>query len=1231
MHGLHALALALHSHFVDRQVAELNVVGLSAEGFLAEATELETALAIPIGIVEMFKFVDVILAPSTDGATSRCEILLDQAKNGIKESSDGILASPSLLISMADQWRHHPKIRASYSGLTANDLTNDAAVAVGENERAFAADLCAAIFNVGDIKDFTAAFDYDKDGTFDATDIFHAAIQGVNGDLATKQSSIVASADRTIPSVLHRLDEAWTSKLGSSLQHLLSSYVEWDISSESNIKSAEEKAQSRKMIARRIAALNDKPLCAAYTFLRRIVAINTAPLGPWHSSDIVWDHHGIIHRPIGARYITSVLVIDVSTYVIMGGVTFAEGVALFDLDRDGFLGKTELDRLSEAVGGIASRDKKVSLDEAVAIFEPVLGNELARAADLVRLLTMVEDYGWERRTVVNTAATTWCEYRSRGTLIVPDGVTKIPDNAFKGCDEIIAVELPPTLVEIGESAFVGCSSLVSINLHETGVTSIGAYAFSGCTSLETVALPESASTIADGLFNQCSALTSVTISASTTMIGDRSFSGCSSLSLITLPASVDSIGAEAFHGCEALTELTFPPLPLTVGKSAFMKTPKLQWTEASFNGHDCGSFDGALVDASACAMPKCQEEITIPFGVTTIPKDAFISCNQMISVKLPSTLVEIGESAFVGCSSLVSINLHETGVTSIGAYAFSGCTSLETVALPESASTIADGLFNQCSALTSVTISASTTMIGDRSFSGCSSLSLITLPASVDSIGAEAFHGCEALTELTFPPLPLTVGKSAFMKTPKLQWTEASFNGHDCGSFDGALVDASACAMPKCQEEITIPFGVTTIPKDAFISCNQMISVKLPSTLVGIGESAFHKCSSLVSINLPAGLTTVHSDAFEGCDALEVNVLQIMANRNDPLIPLCDDTTTEITLPEDLTSLPAGAFSGCIALTSVTLPDTFVTFGAYAFRGCTSLKTINLPDSVVLDENDNLNKKIFLGCTSLKWGGIKWNSNTCDHYDLCPAVPECPAGEDQTVVVPEGVLKIPRNAFYDCESMTSIQFPSNTLKEIASGAFRSSRLKSISIPPTVTKIGSQAFYNSKSLSSVELPADVTIAHDAFLECTPAVDRMLARREEPRLPMCDATTTVVVPAGVETIPKNAFFGCSSIITVELPESVTAIGAHAFSDCSSLSTINLPKTQLSQVGENVFTGTKVVWGAWAHGSTCKQFSMCPTLQKCTATTTALVSSQWRAISYVFPPPLLYIHFSLTSLLY
>ena len=1032
MHGLHALALALHSHFVDRQVAELNVVGLSAEGFLAEATELETALAIPIEIVEMFKFVDVILAPSTDGATSRCEILLDQAKNGIKESSDGILASPSLLISMADQWRHHPKIRASYSGLTANDLTNDAAVAVGENERAFAADLCAAMFNVGDIGDFTAAFDSDNDGTFDATDIFHAAIQGVNGDLATKQSSIVASADRTIPSVLHRLDEAWTSKLGSSLQHLLSSYVEWDISSESNIKSAEEKAQSRKMIARRIAALNDKPLCAAYTLLRRIVAINTAPRGPWHSAN---DLTNIVS--IGAYE----LVIDVSIYVIMGGVTFAEGVALFDLDRDGFLGKTELDRLSEAVGGIASRDKKVSLDEAVAIFEPVLGNELARAADLVRLLAMVEDYGWERRTVVNTTATTWCEYRTRGTLIVPDGVTKIPDNAFKGCDEIIAVELPPTLVEIGESAFVGCSSLVSINLHETGVTSIGAYAFSGCTSLETVALPESASTIADGLFNQCSALTSVAISASTTMIGDRSFSGCSSLSLITLPASVDSIGAEAFHGCEALTELTFPPLPLTVGKSAFMKTPKLQWTEASFNGHDCGSFDGALADASACAMPKCQEEITIPFGVTTIPKDAFISCNQMISVKLPSTLV-------------------------------------------------------------------------------------------------------------------------------------------------------------------------------------------------GIGESAFHKCSSLVSINLPAGLTTVHSDAFEGCDALEVNVMQIMANRHDPLIPLCDDTTTEITLPADLTSLPAGAFSGCTALTSVTLPDTFVTFGAYAFRGCTSLKTINLPDSVVLDENDNLNKKIFLGCTSLEWGGIKWNSNTCDHYDLCPAVPKCPAGEDQTVVVPEGVLKIPRNAFYDCESMTSIQFPSNTLKEIASGAFRSSRLKSISIPPTVTKIGSQAFYNSKSLSSVELPADVTIALDAFSECTPAVDRMLARREEPRLPMCDATTTVVVPAGVKTIPKNAFFGCSSIITVELPESVTAIGAHAFSDCSLLSTINLPKTQLSQVGENVFTGTKIVWGAWAHGSTCKQFSMCPTLQKCTATTTALVSSQWSRWSGLLATCFLLlfsIHFSLTSLLY
>ena len=76
-------------------------------------------------------------------------------------------------------------------------------------------------------------------------------------------------------------------------------------------------------------------------------------------------------------------------------------------------------------------------------------------------------------------------------VVIPEGVTRIEDGAFKGNKDIVSVHLPLTLTCIGEEAFSGCISLNEINLvPQAPIESIGKAAFKGCTALEGLILWE---------------------------------------------------------------------------------------------------------------------------------------------------------------------------------------------------------------------------------------------------------------------------------------------------------------------------------------------------------------------------------------------------------------------------------------------------------------------------------------------------------------------------------------------------------------------------------------------------------------------------------------------------------------------------------------------------------------------------------------------------------------------
>ena len=100
------------------------------------------------------------------------------------------------------------------------------------------------------------------------------------------------------------------------------------------------------------------------------------------------------------------------------------------------------------------------------------------------------------------------------------------------------------------------------------------------------------------------------------------------------------------------------------------------------------------------------------------------------------------------CQDCVSIpeTIENNGVvytvTSIGDEAFLECEYLSSITIPSSVRVIGNYAFSSCSGLSSVTIGNSVTSIGEGAFSGCSGLSSVTIPNSVTSIGACAFSLC---------------------------------------------------------------------------------------------------------------------------------------------------------------------------------------------------------------------------------------------------------------------------------------------------------------------------------------------------------------------------------------------------------------------------------------------------------------------------------------------------------
>ncbi|MEE5992442.1 MAG: leucine-rich repeat protein [Oscillospiraceae bacterium] len=120
------------------------------------------------------------------------------------------------------------------------------------------------------------------------------------------------------------------------------------------------------------------------------------------------------------------------------------------------------------------------------------------------------------------------DYYNLTTVLIPDTVTTIGNQAFWACPELSSIHIPDGVTTIGDRAFFACNELSSINIPD-GVTTIGADAFRCCEELTEIVLPEGITSIEPCTFYSCGRLMKVTIPEGVTTIGNNAFGECPSL------------------------------------------------------------------------------------------------------------------------------------------------------------------------------------------------------------------------------------------------------------------------------------------------------------------------------------------------------------------------------------------------------------------------------------------------------------------------------------------------------------------------------------------------------------------------------------------------------------------------------------------------------------------------------------------------------------------------------
>ena len=285
-------------------------------------------------------------------------------------------------------------------------------------------------------------------------------------------------------------------------------------------------------------------------------------------------------------------------------------------------------------------------------------------------------------------------------------------------------------------------------------------------------------------------------------------------------------------------------------------------------------------------------------------------------------------------------------------------------------------------------LDGSITATGEYSFTGCEGLTGIYLPDSLKTIGMQSFDGNYYMENVYLGKGLESAGVYAFAYCGV---TKLAYNG---SYEDWCKIDFSETSSTPLGDD-------NSIPTDMYFNGKLFDSVAFPTDFV-LTNANLADVSSLRSLYIPDGtqMTTIPEAAFSGCT-------------NSFSDDLTDGLRT-VYIGKGVTTIEAGAFSGCDALKTVYISDTVTDISFEGiFNYCPSL------DCVIIDEANPIYK------TS---ADNKFIINKTNNSLLF--IPDATTD----LVVPDGVEIISARLGYWCDGLSTVTIP-KSVKEIGERAF----------------------------------------------------------------------------------------------------------------------------------------------------------------------------------------------------
>ena len=878
-----------------------------------------------------------------------------------------------------------------------------------------------------------------------------------------------------------------------------------------------------------------------------------------------------------------------------------------------------------------------------------------------------------------------------------DSLDSISTYAFYGCSSLADISLPMMLSSIGSYAFGGCTSITDIVVGEgvKSIGEYIFYDCSSLESItipfvgSSVASPSyshfgylfGASSYYSNDSYVPSSLKTVTVTGGTSIAG-YAFYECSYITTLTLPDALTSVGHYALYGCSALKELTLPFAGETRDAS---QNTYFGYIFGASSYYDNNSYIPSSLKTvnltnttriSDYAFYQCYyiTDVNVANGLETIGQYALYNCGELKRVNLPRTLKSIGENAlsynynlatvtFAGSEeewNVIAASLPANWIYGSGSYTSSGVSSLEfaptcngvdheyLVILEAVAPTCEEsGLTEgQYCSLCNVTIveqevvEALDHIIVQHEAKGA----VYCDDDSWDAYEACEREGCGYTTQVivsgyehvyvdheakyvdcTYPEGE--VGWDAYRTCENCDYTEykEQHGGHVNVHYDGqeptcenigwAAYDICERCGYSTYSEIA-KLGHNFNDENSCENCGMTLNLKFTYELdgngnyyitgyegesaeviipakyegipvVGIDSYVFSNNQYIKNVVIPDSVTYMGYGAFSGCSNIESITLPFIGQYADNsgthyfahIFGTSSYYDQNSYVPSSLKSVvvtsedyvPTNAFYGCAYIESITLNDEVSSIGGYAFYTCNSLKSFTMPDGVTSSGGD-----AFDGCTSLEAVYV----NDISHWMGISF-----SSSDANPLIFAGIL------YVGGEMLTELILPDDVTSIGAYAFYGCTSIADISMHENIQEIGTYAFAKCTSLVSVEIPESVTaIGLAAFKECSglrsitvPFIGSDTNRTNSSLFGYIFGSNSYYdqgayyVPEFLETVtvtsitavPGNAFYNCYNIKKIILPDTVTEIGGSAFNGCSGLEEFTLPES-VTTINNSAFNG-------------------------------------------------------------